>query len=218
MSRVYITEVRKQNQLDFQQFSSTCDRLQVEAKRAQSVARQCAFQSQHTLSLHSAHSTVTLSSHINSSKLPADFCQIGPRNQGEAAAYEDDEFASCSIMSNRRECHKTEAAPSRLETSMLNVDQDPRSVVNLVNRGLQNRCQILAQGRRRELHPQVEFFAAVDHRDQFERIAGVGCNVNRSLSFVALDSTLYHVFAERLGVDVLSRKDQTAAVIIDHEV
>lgn len=212
MSRVYITGVRNQNHHDFQQFSSACDRIIADAKRAQSAALQCAFRSSpHTTSLH--HS-VSLSSHINSSKLPVDFCQIGPRNLGESS-YADDEYASCSAMP--RECGKLDATPS-LESSMSFEDDDPRSARNLMNRSMRKRCQILSSGRRGDLHPQVEFFETVDHLEQFERIAGLGCNVNRSLGFVALDSTLYHVFAERLGVDVLAKSDQTAAVIVDHEV
>lgn len=162
------------------------------------------------------HSTSFSGTHIvNSTKIPLNFCQIGPRNLGESL-YEEDEVASCSGMYTSKECQYLKTKP--FETSMLNPDEDPRSAVNLVNRSLHKRCQILSNGRRRELHPQVVFFAPADHRDQFERIAELACNVNRSMNFIALDSILYHVFAERLGLDLLARRDQTAAVIIDHEV
>ncbi|XP_071442293.1 thioredoxin domain-containing protein 11 [Hetaerina americana] len=45
-------------------------------------------------------------------------------------------------------------------------------------------------------------------------IQGLACRTNRTLSILALDSLKYHHFAMGLGVDVLSRKDATAVVIL----
>lgn len=200
MSRVYITEVRKQHHDDHQKFGHTCDRIAADAKRALSAVRrrQC------TVHPSTMHHSLAFSHHIeNATKAPVDFCQIGPRNWDE------------STCANLNECRSTK--PSTRETSQWPADQDPRSPLNLSIRALHRRCQLLANGRRRE-SAQVRFFEPVTDGEQFDRIAGLACAANRSISFVALDATLYHVFAERLGVDVLRRSDQTAAVIIDHEV
>ena len=44
------------------------------------------------------------------------------------------------------------------------------------------------------------------------------CEVNKTLSFIAIDSLYYFHFAEALGVDVLNYKDKTAVVILDPTV
>ncbi|XP_046835682.1 thioredoxin domain-containing protein 11 [Vespa crabro] len=41
------------------------------------------------------------------------------------------------------------------------------------------------------------------------------CNINRTLSLIAIDSLHYFHFAEGLGIDVLKKKDKTAAIILD---
>lgn len=52
----------------------------------------------------------------------------------------------------------------------------------------------------------------------FDLIAGMSCNTNKSLSFLVVDSVHYHAFAERLGIDVLASANKTIAVIMDHDV
>lgn len=46
-------------------------------------------------------------------------------------------------------------------------------------------------------------------------IKGLRCSGNKTLSFLAFDSLQLHHFAERLGVDVLHRKDKSAVLIVD---
>lgn len=41
------------------------------------------------------------------------------------------------------------------------------------------------------------------------------CNINRTLSLIAIDSLHYFHFAEGLGIDILKKKDKTAAIILD---
>lgn len=53
----------------------------------------------------------------------------------------------------------------------------------------------------------------------FDLIAGGACKYNRTMSFIAMDSSIYGVFAERLGIkSLLDSPDRTAAVILDSEV
>lgn len=49
-------------------------------------------------------------------------------------------------------------------------------------------------------------------------ITGLACKFNRTLSFLAMDSSAYEIFAERLGVDIQDLHKKTAAVILDSEV
>lgn len=41
------------------------------------------------------------------------------------------------------------------------------------------------------------------------------CKINKTLTLIAIDSLHYFYFAEGLGIDLLSRKDKTAVVILD---
>lgn len=41
------------------------------------------------------------------------------------------------------------------------------------------------------------------------------CKINKTLSLIAIDSLHYFYFAEALGIDLLKRKDKTAAVILN---
>lgn len=52
----------------------------------------------------------------------------------------------------------------------------------------------------------------------FESISGLSCKTNQTLSFLAMDSLLYHTFAERLGVNVLKHPKKTVLLIMDYEV
>lgn len=49
-------------------------------------------------------------------------------------------------------------------------------------------------------------------------ISGLACKTNASLSLIAVDSLMYHYFAERLGINISKRKDKTFAVIINDKV
>lgn len=52
----------------------------------------------------------------------------------------------------------------------------------------------------------------------FEKITGLACKFNRTLSFLAMDSFNYGLVAEKLGVDLKHAAQNTAAVIIDGQV
>lgn len=55
-------------------------------------------------------------------------------------------------------------------------------------------------------------------QDDFDVIAGLACKHNRTMSFLAMDSNTYEIFAERLGISIHSLHKSTAAVILDSEV
>lgn len=49
----------------------------------------------------------------------------------------------------------------------------------------------------------------------FEKITGLGCKFNRTLSFLSMDSLNYELVAEKLGVSLKNAAQSTAAVIVD---
>lgn len=51
-----------------------------------------------------------------------------------------------------------------------------------------------------------------------DRITGMACRTNRTLSFLAMDSYHYKLVAERLGVTLDKRNRYTAAVIVNGQV
>lgn len=55
-------------------------------------------------------------------------------------------------------------------------------------------------------------------RAHFDKINGLACTTNRTLTFLAMDSFTYELVAERLGITLKDTEQHTAAVIIDSEV
>lgn len=65
------------------------------------------------------------------------------------------------------------------------------------------------------LHP---IFPLESHKDLNENITNVVCKKNRTLSFVVIDTLQYFYLAESLGIDILTKKNKTAVVILDSSV
>ncbi|XP_042905850.1 thioredoxin domain-containing protein 11 [Parasteatoda tepidariorum] len=59
------------------------------------------------------------------------------------------------------------------------------------------------------------FPASSDRSSWLSNFTGLGCRTNRSLTFIAMDTVLFHSFAENLGIDVSNNLHQTTAVIIE---
>ncbi|XP_054718361.1 thioredoxin domain-containing protein 11-like [Uloborus diversus] len=58
-------------------------------------------------------------------------------------------------------------------------------------------------------------FPTSDNNTWQNNFSGLGCQTNRTLTFIAMDVILYHSFAENLGIDVSNNHHQTTAVIIE---
>lgn len=52
----------------------------------------------------------------------------------------------------------------------------------------------------------------------FKKITGLACKLNRTLSFLSMDSFNYGLVAEKLGVPLKHAVHSTAAIIIDGQV
>lgn len=101
------------------------------------------------------------------------------------------------------------------KTSMFTNENDSRSPKNLLKIYKENECklhQIAANYHKPIFSPTIH--------SQFKNdvnITGLACKHNTSLTLIALDSLKYHMFAERFGLDILSKTDKTAAIIIDEK-
>lgn len=52
----------------------------------------------------------------------------------------------------------------------------------------------------------------------FNKITGLRCKTNKTLSFLTMDSLNYELIAEKLGISLRSTSQNTAAIIIDSQV
>lgn len=101
-------------------------------------------------------------------------------------------------------------------TSMLNSDQDYRGPKLLKRLSMRRQCELL---RLSESDGSEVFFQEMAGPENVyvDLIKGMSCKYNKTLTFLGMDSDLYHAFAERLGVDVLHTTNKTIAVIVDPE-
>lgn len=101
-------------------------------------------------------------------------------------------------------------------TSMLDSSQDYRGPKLLKRLGLRRQCELL---RLSEEDNSEIFFQEPSgpEKDYLDLIKGLSCKSNKTLTFLGMDSDLYHAFAERLGVDVLHEPNKSVAVIVDPE-
>lgn len=107
----------------------------------------------------------------------------------------------------------------KLKTSIIGDEYDPRLPINLKRLWEKEKCRIanIAQS----IFPTV-FSDSVTDSQKFNKrhtnISGLACKTNASLTLIAVDSLKYYHFAERLGIDLSTRKDKTVAVIINEKM
>lgn len=101
-------------------------------------------------------------------------------------------------------------------TSMLDSDQDYRGPKLLKRLSIRRQCELL---RLSESDGSEVFFQETPGLENgyVDWIKGMSCKFNKTLTFLGMDSDLYHAFAERLGVDVLHMPNKSIAVIVDPE-
>uniref|UniRef100_A0A8D8BVJ9 Thioredoxin domain-containing protein 11 n=1 Tax=Culex pipiens TaxID=7175 RepID=A0A8D8BVJ9_CULPI len=105
---------------------------------------------------------------------------------------------------------------SKPVSSMLDAEQDYRGPKLLRRFNSRRQCELL---RLNELDNSEVFFheSEDDAGGYLDLVKGLSCKYNKTLTFLGMDSSLYHAFAERLGVDVLNEPNQSVAIIVDHE-
>lgn len=102
---------------------------------------------------------------------------------------------------------------------MLPLEGDPLAAENLIQYNIQHKCKLMEFAHK--YSPPVFPYKNQEearHTNNLTRIKGMACSANVSLDFLAIDSVHHHHFAEALGIDIRSKKDMTAVVILDSEV
>lgn len=100
---------------------------------------------------------------------------------------------------------------------MLRNDLDRRAPLNLEKLAMRRQCELLFIDSENSVHSFIgpkPFEGAM-----LQGIEGLGCQGgNRSLTLLLMDSTLFHVFSERLGVDILTTERKSGVIIVDPKV
>ncbi|XP_058056815.1 thioredoxin domain-containing protein 11-like, partial [Anopheles bellator] len=107
-------------------------------------------------------------------------------------------------------------APELVTSSAIDSTHDYRGPKLLTKQYLRRQCELFRLAEDDGTHlfypePEGESDAI------YAAIGGLSCKHNKTLTFLSMDSTLYHAFSERLGVDVLQEPNQTVAFIVDAE-
>lgn len=219
MVREYFPAQRKEHQEELRQLRLDCQGFAI-------AARMSGGQGQHPVS-------VTFANLLNGSQFSAserieDICQLesaGDSMYGELAR---NRGATRGEQCVRDGCTEggTKGGSRFRETSMLRGDFDPRAPVNLAKQALRRKCELMHI----EATPTNEIAMPGSmssssflgqkpfEADHLQGIEAMGCAGNKSLTMLLMDSNIYHVFAERLGVDILATKRKSAVFIIDPEV
>lgn len=100
-----------------------------------------------------------------------------------------------------------------IKTSMLRDEFDPKSMLNLKKNQYNNKCKNLLEAEK--LFKPI--FEPVNLESVELSVAKLGCS-NQTLEFVALNSLIYYNFAERLGLDLFSKKDKSGVVIVHQKL
>lgn len=211
MARIYITEQRTDNQKMYIQLQEQCEKLLV----PQSLAdpRAC---STNTPDIKHV-SSITFGNILNTSKLSDNnnyYCQIGPKNIDSVFSHSCEAEEKFKKYYRNRVVAETIMPKSEHKISMLKTEYDHRATMNLVQVAFRKKCEIMFG---LNLDTPTIFFDSVTNASSFDQILSLSCKLNKTLSLIAIDSIVYHTFAERLGVDVLRAPNKTTAIIVDHE-
>nr|CAI5852904.1 unnamed protein product [Callosobruchus analis] len=109
-------------------------------------------------------------------------------------------------------CETCKSAQLDNYSSVNTGTDDPRSAEGLLKLYNKEKCRQFLTAEK--LHPAVLENEYSYTPGSVRNISGLFCQTNRSLTFLAMDSLLNYHFAQRLGVDLFSRSDKSAAVII----
>ncbi|CAG9773732.1 unnamed protein product [Ceutorhynchus assimilis] len=100
-----------------------------------------------------------------------------------------------------------------IETSIWKSDSDPKSMENLKKATKKTKCKNFLKAQ--QIHSAI--FEPKIHTEKID-VSNLACeNSNGSLNFIAMDSLMYYMFAERLGLDLFAKNDTSAVVILNEK-
>lgn len=107
----------------------------------------------------------------------------------------------------------------RHRISMLDNENDSNSAENIQNVWKAINCRMNHLSRKKRLDMFFDPLLEKSSNDfDFNKILGLGCKTNKTLSFLAMDSFTYGLIAEKLGISLENMNKSTAAIVIDAQV
>lgn len=107
----------------------------------------------------------------------------------------------------------------RHRISMIDNENDPNSAENVQSGWKTINCRMNHLSRKIRLDMFFDPLLDKSPSDfDFNKIIGLGCKTNKTLSFLAMDSLTYGLVAEKLGISLENSNKSTAAIVIDAQV
>uniref|UniRef100_A0A182K1H8 Thioredoxin domain-containing protein n=1 Tax=Anopheles christyi TaxID=43041 RepID=A0A182K1H8_9DIPT len=246
MAREYIAEQRMSNAARYTEKREHCVRVlgrhpsQEEDEGGESVLGNRRYGRNRCKEGFKSTVSVSFVNVLNSSKfvdgkpvgrkpLAGEYCDIAPAmgcdKHEECGAFGPEGSRKPSLMwqsdgcSSRRhnEVDTVYEGARSVPTSMIDAEQDYRGPKLLAKQSVRRQCELLQLA---EEEKSNVFFSEPERQkesvDYYAAIGGLSCKSNKTLTFLSMDSNLYHAFGERLGVDVLNEPNRTVAFIVDH--
>lgn len=221
VSRAYLPELRQSKRIKFNAFLDDCQQLfAVNNGNTDGLCFGRAIRSR-------PDSSITFGNIVNSSKLSSDSCPIGLAAAASSGRRCHNERNEQRFSCLDGETHSTSSSSCdgdqinddlRPAISIVKTVYDNRSPTNLMRIARRKQCERHYSSRmlRHDAAGDTIFLGVNTDRQRNDKIFGLACKTNRTLSLLAMDSLLYHTFADRLGVDVLLRPNKTVVYIVDH--
>lgn len=208
MSRIYIHQQREENHNNFQKIKQKCDQILWE-KSKKSKINQCPSLNGRTFVNLVNSSKYHFKTDKTKLNVP-EYCSVNNIPNANDACYSVD-YSVCKQQSNSK----------FKSTSMLDVDDDSKSAIKIKNMFHTLSCEIiqLSKNIRPRLFYEGYSGASINASTiEFDKINGLACKTNKTLSLLAMDSLTYELIAERLGIELKETEFHSAAAIIDNEV
>lgn len=213
MSRIYIHHQREENYNNFQKIKKKCDKILWEKAKHAKINQCPSLTSQTFVNLVNS-SKYHFKADKSQSNVP-EYCtasNIPNTNDGCNIDY--------SILSSTKSHCKQTILKHKL-TSMLDIEVDSKSADKITNNFNTLSCEITQLSKKIRPRLFYEGYSSASTNVssiEFDKINGLACKTNKTLSLLAMDSLTYELIAERLGIELKESEFHTAAAIIDNEV
>lgn len=206
MARDYLFERRKANRESYKKLHEACRDIFLQNYKTDVSHRKC-----------DSSVSVSFANVLNSSKnfeakfknLP-NFCAVNELPKDGACGCHSELSCGKHPMKYSYEAHQKEKTFAK---SMLDHEGDDHSPEAIAKYNFRRKCEMLRMAERKS---EILF---VDDDDSLplQLVSGLACKSNKTFTLISMDSTSFHTFAERLGIDILEMENKTAAIIMDHE-
>lgn len=194
MARDYLFERRMENREDYETLRKECALVFIHNDKFNSAKSRCSPVS------------VSDSNVLNTSKIgmPDQVCEV-PEKTGNCGYY----YKKKVGLSYQKSSTQQEKL---LRTSMIDDRVSDVSPDAILKYNFHKKCEMLKLAEKKR---KILFIDEYEDITDLRLVSGLACKANKTISFISLDSSIYHTFSEKLGVNILELENQTSAMIVD---